>query len=51
MPTGGQIEPNKIDGQIDERKKAQKKPKNNISSETKNNKKPRFKPFFIIKVC
>jgi len=50
IPTGGHIEPNKIDGQIDEWKKAQKNPKNNINSETRNNKNPRFKPFFIIKV-
>jgi hypothetical protein len=50
-PIGGHIEPNNIDGQMAEWNKAQKNPKNNINSETKNNKNPRFNPRFTIKVC
>ncbi len=42
--TGGNWDPISIDGHIAAWKKAQKKPKNNINSETINNINPNFKP-------
>jgi hypothetical protein len=44
IPTGGYCAPNKIDGLKELWKKAQKKPKNNIISDTINNKNPDVKP-------
>ena len=44
MPTGGHCPPRTKEGQREEWKNAQKKPKNNINSETTNNKKPIVKP-------
>ena len=44
IPEGGQWPPSSMEGEKEEWKKAQKKPKNNIISETINNKKPFFKP-------
>jgi hypothetical protein len=43
-PTGGNSPPNKIEGLRELWKKAQKKPKNSITSETINNKKPEVIP-------
>ncbi len=45
IPTGGNSDPISMDGQRDAWKKAQKNPKNNINSETINNKKPNLKPW------
>lgn len=51
IPTGGQISPKTSAGEALEWKKAQKKPKNNITSDTMNNKKPQRKPVRTTKVC
>jgi hypothetical protein len=40
IPTGGHCAPKSIEGQKEEWKKAQKKPKNNMISDTINNKNP-----------
>lgn len=44
IPTGGNSAPINIEGHNDEWKNAQKKPKNNIISEIRNNKKPEVIP-------
>jgi len=44
IPTGGHCAPKRIEGQNEEWKNAQKKPKNNITSDTINNKKPYRNP-------
>jgi len=50
MPSKGHSEPKTIEGHKDEWKKAQKKPKNNITSEEINKKKPKIKPLRTTKV-
>lgn len=44
IPSGGKTEPNSRQGQIEEWKNAQKKPKNNIISETINRMNPKRSP-------
>jgi ribosomal protein L25 (general stress protein Ctc) len=46
MPSGGNTEPISIEGDNAEWKKAQKKPKKSIISDTINNKNPSFNPNF-----
>lgn len=50
MPAGGHFAPISTEGHKEEWKKAQKKPKNNITSDTINNKKPFLRPVRIANV-